>query len=82
MKPTAPPRTRRPIPQSRRMWEREVAGIKKYLSKLGELTGDFGAEWAAKQGAYYRERLADLLEHEPIRSTRGTGSRNRRRSHK
>lgn len=65
MKPVKPIGQRKPIPRKRDHWEREVAGIRKFLSDLKGVDPNALGGWGRKQTAYYQARLKTLLEHRP-----------------
>lgn len=57
--------TKKPLPQGPVAWAKEVGGVADYLSRLDDYTADNGTEWVARQKAYYRKRLKDLLNFPP-----------------
>lgn len=60
-----PPETKKPIPRSLEKWEREVAGIRRFLNTMNRLRWDNGDVWVRKQRTYYRLRLRDLMDNAP-----------------
>ena len=61
-----PPRlTRKPLPRARKAWEREVAGVRRFLRQLERLDPDLLGGWPGKQQDYYQKRLQDLESHPP-----------------
>ena len=61
-----PPRlTRKPLPRARRAWEREVAGVRRFLGQLEHIHPSLLGGWAGKQQDYYQKRLQDLESHPP-----------------
>ena len=61
-----PPRlTKRPLPRAKDAWEREIAGIRRFLRGMSTYRADHGEGWVGKQTRYYSLRLRDLLTHPP-----------------
>ena len=75
--PGAAQRTRKPLPTTRKSWERELRGVQKLLERLDVSVVDLGEVWAERMRVYYNLRLQDLVDNEPIqRNTRsGVGDR-------
>ena len=65
MTPTKPRLTKRAIPRNLEQWERERAGVRRFLSNLATITDPMMLEWRRKMSRYYRRRLRDLNANPP-----------------
>lgn len=70
IRPSARQITRKPLPRTRRVWEREVMGIGRFLRTLPAWRDNYGERWAERMLSYNLLRLGDLLGAEPPARTR------------